>query len=86
MKKIVLIASLFLIAIGLVACGGSENEKGFKVGLALTGPRTDGGFNESAYRGIEQVRDELGAEIVYNENTQPADYEKILRGICQARM
>ena len=82
MKKWLGIGILVIFSlIGLVACGdsGSSSTDGFKVGMALTGSKTDGGWKQSAYEGLVQIQDKLGAEIVFNENTQPSDYEKILR-------
>lgn len=82
MKKWLVAGILVLFAVfGLVACGdtGSGSDSGFKVGMALTGSKTDGGWNQSAYEGLVEIKDKLGADIVFNENTQPSDYEKILR-------
>ena len=30
-------------------------------------------------RGLMKIKDQLGADVIFNENTQPSDYEKILR-------
>lgn len=57
----------------------SENEKnsnGFRTTSTLS---RYSGWNQSAFAGLEKIEKELGEEILYNENTQPSDYEKILR-------
>lgn len=87
MKKWLLaIGFVFLAAIGLVACGGSSDSGSgdFKVGMAFTGSKTDGGWCQTAYEGLMKIQDELGADVSYNENTKPSDYEKILRDYAKA--
>ncbi|AMP21133.1 hypothetical protein AZF37_08155 [endosymbiont 'TC1' of Trimyema compressum] len=80
-KWLLAIGFVFLAAIGLVACSGGSSAGGdnFKVGMAFTGSKTDGGWCQTAYEGLMKIKSQLGAEVIFNENTQPSDYEKILR-------
>ncbi|MDD2370558.1 MAG: BMP family protein [Firmicutes bacterium] len=81
MKKIYFLIITLILSFFLVACSNASNEetKTFKVGLLLTGPSTDGGWNQSAYDGLTQIKDELGAEVSYAESVQATDYEKTMR-------
>ena len=86
MKKGLILVLAVFAAIALVGCGNTaeEEKETLKVAVALTGSRTDGGWNETAYKGLVKIEEELGAEISFNENTQAADYEKILREYAKA--
>ena len=85
MKKGLILALAIFAAIALVGCGKAAEEKeALKVAVALTGSKTDGGWNQTAYMGLVRIEKELGAEISFNENTQAADYEKVLRGYAKA--
>lgn len=87
MKKILsllLISSLFLLG----GCG-SEKEKSkesnIKVGIALsTGGLGDKSFNDSAYRGLERAKKELGINFKYVEPASPAEDEQYLREYAEA--
>ncbi len=84
MKKGLLLVLTIFAAIALVGCGETaENKDTFKVALALPGSKTDGGWSQTAYNGILQIEEKLDAEISVNENTLPADYEKILRSYAK---
>ena len=50
-----------------------------KLGWAFTGSKTDDGWCQTAYEGLMKIKSQLGAEVIFNENTQLSDYEKILR-------
>lgn len=80
MKKLLLLFLAIITGFLFVGCsneaGKSEN---LKVALALTGPKTDGGWNQIAYEGVEMAADKLNAEIVFSENVKSGDYERILR-------
>ena len=73
---------LFLLSsLLLVSCGGATQEAAksdFKVGLIMVGPKNDGAWNEAAYNGLLQLKEQYGAEILYNENTVMSDYNKII--------
>ena len=51
----------------------------FKVALLTPGSIRDGGWNQSAYEGLERIKTELGAEIAYQETKTPQDFESGFR-------
>ena len=85
MKKGLLLVLAIFAAIALVGCGKTaEKEETFKVALAIPGSKTDGGWSQVAYQGLVQIEEKLGAEVSLNENTQPADYVRVLRDYAKA--
>jgi basic membrane lipoprotein Med (substrate-binding protein (PBP1-ABC) superfamily) len=82
-----------LAALAAVACeeprsgapdAGSEPEPdagaaAFRVALLTPGSIRDGGWNQSAYEGLERIRAELGAEIAHQETRTPQDFESGFR-------
>lgn len=48
----------------------------FKVALLTTGPVTDGGWNQSAYEGLQLIQKDLGAQIDKQESLQPAQFRE----------
>ena len=50
-----------LIAIGLGAGDGGKKDGAFRVALLTPGPVSDGGWNASAYEGLQRIAKELGA-------------------------
>ncbi len=80
MKKGLLLLLSLLMVIFIVGCNKSgKDDDILKVGMAVPGAKTDGGWSQVAYTGLLMIEEELGAKISINENTQPADYERILR-------
>lgn len=69
----------------LAVVTGCSDEKaptastGFRVALLTPGSIRDGGWNQSAYEGLERIRDELGAEIAHQEAKTPQDFESGFR-------
>lgn len=57
----------------------SEGSSAFRVALLTPGPITDQAWNSSAYRGLEEVRDSLGAEISHIQTRTPAEFEENFR-------
>src|SRR5437016_1612547 len=51
-----------------------------KVGLLVTGPVSDGGWNEIAWKGCQQIKDKYGAEINNQLVSKPEQYESSFRG------
>ncbi len=89
MKK--LIALLSLMAVVLGGCGGKETtntakeESSLKVGIVLsTGGLGDKSFNDSAYRGLEMAKEDLGIEFKYVEPASPSEDEGFLREYAEA--
>jgi len=72
-------SSLFALA----ACGNrSENARSsgaFRVALLTPGPISDQAWNAAAYRGLERIRDSLGAEISHIQTRTPAEFEENFR-------
>jgi basic membrane lipoprotein Med (substrate-binding protein (PBP1-ABC) superfamily) len=60
------------------ACGGGTEPTatdGFRVALLTPGSIRDAGWNQSAYEGLQRIRDELGAQISHQETHSPQDFE-----------
>ena len=80
MKKIIIILITMLLGFAVIGCGKAEEKaEQLKVALAIPGAKTDGGWSQVAYTGLLMIEEELDADVSVNENTQPADYERILR-------
>ncbi len=92
MKKLfsglIILTSLFL-----VACGGTKEEKTettvtknpLKVGIVMaTGGLGDKSFNDSAFRGLENAKKELGIDFKYVEPSSSAEDEQFLREYADA--
>lgn len=84
MKKQVALLSrlMILIALSLWASGcgsedGSQNDT-FKVGLILSGPANDQGWNAIAVQGLNEAQEEFGIESAYTENVEIVDAESAL--------
>jgi len=75
--RILAVLALAVIALPLWATGQQEAapaaEKKLKIGLLVPGSINDGGWSNSAYRGLMKIRDEMGAEVSYMEVKSPAD-------------
>lgn len=72
------------LLLGLAATGcsrGGETPKhdGFRVALLTPGPVSDGGWNASAYEGLQRIGKELGAETSNVQTTSPAEFEQTFR-------
>jgi basic membrane lipoprotein Med (substrate-binding protein (PBP1-ABC) superfamily) len=78
-RGVVALALAFGIVLG--ACKDSTPDStatapaAFKVALLTPGSIRDGGWNQSAYEGLERIKAELGAEIAYQETKTPQDFE-----------
>ncbi|MBW2279779.1 MAG: BMP family protein [Deltaproteobacteria bacterium] len=79
--------SFALSALLLAACGGEAPPSGspppdpdeapdvLRVALLTPGSIRDAGWNQSAYEGLVEIRDRLGAEVAYQETATPQDFE-----------
>jgi basic membrane protein A len=70
--------------LALAACSGKSDDAGtasdaFRVGLITPGSITDAAWNSGAYKGLELVRDSLGAKVSHVEAGTPASQEEALR-------
>lgn len=82
MKRIVLIIIVFFLSVLIVGCIGSANlnsNRDLKVALVLTGAINDKGWNQKGYEGLVAIAAEYKAQTAYNENTQPGQYNQIIR-------
>jgi len=75
------VLALFVLAFatGCKDSGAPPAATGFRVALLTPGSIRDGGWNQSAYEGLERIRDELGAEIAHQEAKTPQDFESGFR-------
>ncbi len=68
---------VFLVAL-LAGCGPevpSKADSRFRVALLTPGSIRDAGWNQSAYEGLERIRDELDAEVAHQQTVTPQDFE-----------
>jgi basic membrane protein A and related proteins len=69
----------------VVGCGGTPaaqptaGAKKLRVAMVFPGSISDKGFNQGGYDGLVMVRDKLGAEIKFSENTPVANYVQVYR-------
>ncbi|MFA0750162.1 MAG: hypothetical protein SLRJCFUN_000565 [Candidatus Fervidibacter sp.] len=66
-----------LLLVGLLSILPAKDA--FKVALITPGPISDGGWNQSAYLGLQRLRKELGAQIAHMEARSPAEYAEAFR-------
>lgn len=85
MKKIILIVFLILVSIFTLGCDNDKavDKDGLRVALVITGTITDNGWCQIGYEGLKAIEKEYGATIVYNENTQVAQYTQIIRSYAK---
>ncbi len=57
----------------------SASASDIKVALVLPGSANDKGWNQEAYDGLQEIK-ENGYETAYSENVEASDYETIFRG------
>jgi basic membrane protein A and related proteins len=79
----------------LISCGGANTETSptsealipksdLSVAMVFPGLINDKSWNQAGYEGLKLVEKEVGAKIVYVENSQGAETEKYLRSFAQA--
>ncbi len=76
-KKIIALLMCAAMVCGLTACGGTggDSDKTLKVGLVTdVGGVNDGSFNQSAWEGLQNAKEEFGIETYYMESKGDADY------------
>ncbi|MDR1862392.1 MAG: BMP family protein [Treponema sp.] len=76
--------ALAVLVAGTAAAGGGSQSKGgassYKVGLLMSGPMNDGGWNASAYEGLTEIKNKYpDVQISYQEGIPASDYEEIFR-------
>jgi basic membrane protein A and related proteins len=60
--------------------GAPSSQTPRKVGLLVTGPVSDGGWNQIAWKGCQLIHEKLGAEINNQLVTKPEEFESSFRG------
>ena len=77
-----LLTTLVLVSLIVGACGGGDggsDDGSFKAAIVTdTAGLGDQSFNDSANRGLEQAKTDLGIETQVYETSQPSDYEPSL--------
>jgi basic membrane protein A len=75
-----------LILATLAACGATPTaqvqptaQPKLRVAVVFPGSISDQGFNQAAYEGLLRIRDELGADIAFSENTPVANFVQVYR-------
>ena len=89
MKKLFSLFVVLMVSISLFAGGSGESassEEGgakaigdYKIVLILPGQVNDQGWNASNYAGVVICNEELGTNMEFVENVQPADFESTFR-------
>ena len=94
---LIMLLALSLVTAGLVFAGGeqeaepaeseemeeSAEEEPLKAAMLMSGPINDGGWNTSAYEGLQMLESEMGYEIAYTENVKQADQKNLLRNYAK---
>jgi basic membrane protein A len=82
-----LAAIAFVAALALAGCqqgsSGTGGEKPFRVALLTPGPISDGGWNASAYDGLQLVKQELGAEVSNVQTGTPSEFVQGFRDYAE---
>lgn len=88
MKKVLALGMAAMMTISLAACGGSkasddsagdssstESKSDFAVSMITdTGGINDQSFNQSAWEGLQELKEETGSEVNYIESKQASDF------------
>jgi basic membrane lipoprotein Med (substrate-binding protein (PBP1-ABC) superfamily) len=81
-----ILASLLAVALCADACtqgdpGGRTDD--FRVALITPGPISDGGWNASAYEGLQRIATSLGADVSNVQAASPTEFEQSFRDYAQ---
>lgn len=68
-----------LAVLGCSHAPASSAAPAFKVALLTSGPVSDGGWNASAYEGLELIKARLGAQTAQVQTASPADFADAFR-------
>lgn len=89
MSRLFSTVGILLLALGGIACdrGGdfgrgesaSSGSRRLRVALLTPGPISDQSWNAGAYKGLERIRDSLGASISHIQTKSPAEFEENFR-------
>ena len=84
LKRLMMAAAAVGLALGVTA---AEAQQKFKVGFVNVGPKTDGGWTQGHWTGVQMLEKELGdkVEITFLENVpEGPDAERAIEGLVQA--
>ncbi len=84
LKRLMIAAAAVGLALGI---GAAEAQEKFKVGFVNIGPKTDGGWTQGHWTGVEALQKELGdkIEVTFLENvSEGPDAERAIEGLVQA--
>ncbi len=76
---LVLLPAAFVSLAPMACSPEAQKPDAFRVALLTPGSIADGGWNAGAYKGLEAIRDSLGAEISHVETRTPAQFEESFR-------
>ena len=84
MKRTLSLILVVIMMLTFAGCGSPDAERGtdenkLKIGLLLTGDISDNGWNHSAYQGLQEAAEALGAEFSYVVNVEASDYMSLAR-------
>jgi basic membrane protein A len=78
--------ALAVFVAGTAAAGGGSQSAGgassssYKVGVLMSGPINDGGWNASAYAGLTEIKNKYpDVTVSYQESIPPSNFEEIFR-------
>ena len=83
-KRLMMAAAAVGLALGVSA---AEAQEKFKVGFVNVGPKTDGGWTQGHWTGVQMLEKELGdkIEVTFLENVpEGPDAERAIEGLVQA--
>jgi basic membrane protein A len=86
-RKVRLLTAAIVLAVLAAGCRGSRDgsqsksgDSSYKVGLLMSGPMNDGGWNASAYEGLGEIKNKYpDVQVSYQEGIPASDYEEIFR-------
>ena len=84
LKRLMIAAAALALALG---AGAAQAQDKFKVGFVNVGPKTDGGWTQGHWTGVEMLQKELGdkIEVTFLENVpEGPDAERAIEGLVQA--
>lgn len=77
MRKLYLLGVIVLAIMMAVSAVFADDV--LKVGMSLTGPINDQSWNQSGYEGLMMIKEELGAEVAFQEKVPLSNVEESLR-------
>jgi basic membrane protein A len=76
------VRAILIIFVAWAFVPASAAPKKWRVALVLPGLISDKGFNAGGYAGLVKIKEDLGAETAFSEDTPTANYERVIRGFA----